>query len=76
MFGKRTFVQLEFSPWRHSFAVGNLGLGDFFSVCKSLLEVQRFSFIIMTSKMRNNFSLNESLVAEEIKFIGTFKMSL
>jgi len=30
-FGKRTFVQLEFSPRRHSFTVENPRLGDFFN---------------------------------------------
>lgn len=30
VFGKRTFVQLEFSRQRHSFAVGTSKLGDFF----------------------------------------------
>ena len=30
-FGKRTFVQLEFSPRRHSFVVENSRLGDFFN---------------------------------------------
>ena len=42
-FGKRTFVQLEFSPRRHSFAVENPRLGAFFYGGKIYVSLEQNS---------------------------------